>query len=107
MPCSANDMAALRQQLASLEVKLGGKPAGTQQPNKEGENRTRRGGGSASQDESAGWYCMNFMFFYKGFMLSCLHCEWAWTQEEVPGKPVPPQPAPALESLLKKHLAVA
>eukprot|EP00971_Amphidinium_carterae_P116475 2307299-Amphidinium_carterae.1 len=108
MSCSVKDLADLRRQLASMEKLLGGKPAGTQQPNnKKGAKGRGRGGGKSSQDESAGWYCSRCKKYNKGSKPSCYNCEWARPQEDGPGKPAPPQPAPALESMLKKHLAAA
>eukprot|EP00971_Amphidinium_carterae_P105796 2095149-Amphidinium_carterae.1 len=55
MSCAPGDLAAIKKQLASLEKKLGSKPAGTQQPNKGGGKGTRRGGGRRNADTSEGW----------------------------------------------------
>eukprot|EP00971_Amphidinium_carterae_P195139 3872280-Amphidinium_carterae.1 len=59
MSWAADDLTAIRKHLASLEKKLGGKPAGTQQPNQNGAKGRGRGGGRQPRDESAGWYCMH------------------------------------------------
>eukprot|EP00971_Amphidinium_carterae_P217971 4326965-Amphidinium_carterae.1 len=81
----SGDLAAIRKQLASLETNLGGKPAGTQQPNKGGGKGTRRG------------------------RPVCFKCkEVKDPKKEGPGVPAPKAKASAsLEGDLKKHIAAA